>query len=259
MSARPAPAAGVVFVRDAPDFQALMLERAAHMRFAAGALAFPGGRIAPSDGDPAWREMALGLPAAEGVATAAVAALRETFEETGVLNAVDADDRPPTANRLAFMAARRASIAADADRFSRSLAEAGLRLDARGLRPFARWVGPPGAARRFDALFFIAPAPVDQAPSPDGVETAQALWIAPATAAADAISGRRRIIHPTLCKLQLLALSETSASAIDAAARRPVRPIEAWTERRDGVDYVCIPDDLGYPTTAAPVDDAARS
>ncbi|MEL7489006.1 MAG: NUDIX hydrolase, partial [Pseudomonadota bacterium] len=85
------PAATIILLRNTPSFQALMVERHADIGFAGGALVFPGGRVDPGDADPAWSEFADGLPANADMAAAMVAAVREAFEEVGVLFALEGD------------------------------------------------------------------------------------------------------------------------------------------------------------------------
>jgi len=137
------PAATLIVVRDRPGGppELLMVERAGGMAFAAGAWVFPGGRI-----DDADRR----LGEASGIEPAAVAAIRETIEETAVPVGV-----APTPDRTT---ARELQDALVEDRPLADLL-GDLELDAGALTPFARWVPKFHAIRRFDTMFFVAPAP----------------------------------------------------------------------------------------------------
>ena len=111
----------------------------------------------------------------------------------------------------------------------------------------------------FDTHFFLAAAPED-APTPveDGTETARAFWASAAQVLADAEAGRAHLIFPTRRVLERLATLGSFEAAAAHAAAYPVRTITPWIERRDGVDQLCIPDDLGYPVTAEPLAKAQR-
>ena len=237
--ADPIPAATLLLARPAaPGFELLMIERGGGLAFAAGALAFPGGRVDPGD-----RVLAAATGAGEEAA-ARVAAIRETIEETGI--AVGLAPAPDDAARIAL----RRRLAGGGD-FAAALDAAGasLRLDA--LAPFARWCPPPGGRRTFDTRFYLAAAPTGAEPLADGGETSEALWLTPAAAVAAAARQTRRIIFPTLRVLERLARFEALEEAIaDAAGRDHERVITPRIERREGEDWLCLPEDAGYPVTA---------
>ena len=163
----PIPAATLVLMRararGAPEL--LMIERTAHMAFAAGALVFPGGRIDPEDGEAA---AALGMDPAHGPAK--IAAIRETIEETGIAVGIDS-----------LSHGLRAEMDAGAA-FADLIGQRGLTIDPDALTPFARWCPNFRETRRFDTLFYIAEAPAD-APEPEIAphEAVRAFW-APAAA-----------------------------------------------------------------------------
>ena len=146
MSDEAIPAATLVVVRDREHDppELLMVERAGGMAFAAGALVFPGGRI-----DAADRKLADDV----GIGAAAVAAIRETLEETAIPVGIS-----PVPHREACLNLQ-SKLIADDD-FGQLLANAGSRLDAAALTPFARWVPRFHAVRKFDTLFFVARCPV---------------------------------------------------------------------------------------------------
>lgn len=256
----PTPAAGVILLRDAPSLEVLMTERHQTMGFAAGALVFPGGKIDPADRDPAWAEYCDGWDLIdENWRAAAVAALREAFEEAGVLLARLSSGGDLGHEDVARLCARwRRPLAESNEAFLPMLREEGLRLTLGRLIPFAHWIAPPGLHRRFDTRFFAAPCPKGQIASADGGEATEAIWLSPAFALAEAQAGRRQLIFPTKRKLELLTLARDTAATLRGAAERPVEPIMPSVEMRGGEPWLVIPDHLGYPVTEEPLAASTR-
>ena len=233
------PAATLVAVRDrgraAPEL--LMVERAAGMAFAGGALVFPGGRIDAGDHRLA-QQLGLGERGA-----AAVAAVRETMEETAVPAGLDPTPDP------ALAVALQQALVAGRD-FESLLAAHGLRIAADRLTPFARWVPKFHAVRRFDTLFFLVAAPPgDWQPRAMAGENSAAFWIGAAEALERADSGRARLIFPTRRNLERLAQHGSFAEMIADAQAHSVEPITPWVEERGGEQFITIPAGLGYPVT----------
>lgn len=211
---RPAvDAATVVCVRDGADgLEVLVQERHVETDFVGGALVFPGGRVEDGDrdlddalwvgGDPAEVGARMGTDERGGLGLL-VAAARESFEEAGLLFAVDRDGNPIPADLLddpEVEAARAALAARDAGGdLAALLRDKELRLQLGGFHPFAWWVTPEGMHRRYDTRFFVAavpPAQVDAARS-DRVETTSARWLRPDDCLAGGRDGRFTIIFPT--------------------------------------------------------------
>ncbi|MBP2298833.1 NUDIX hydrolase [Azospirillum picis] len=193
----PRPAATLVLLRDGTEgLELLMIERHGGLSFAPGASVFPGGRLEPADHGPGWHVHwpGRGIPAD---LAHRVAAVRETFEECGLLLA----DGPADPGRLAAL---RKALAAGAG-FADALADAGLRPALDGMVPLARWVTPESLPRRFDALFFLAPAPVGQTPLCDGGEAVAAFWATPRRLLAEEREGARRLVFATRMSLLRLA------------------------------------------------------
>ena len=224
-----------------------MMERAANMAFAAGALVFPGGRIDADDHATAAM-LSPDLPDA----AARIAAIRETIEETGVAPALSPPPAPGAAAHL------RAGIAAGTP-VAELLARAGLSLNLEALTPFARWCPNFREARRFDTLFYLAEAPLD-APdaSADQAEAVRTFWGSAADVLAEIEAGRAHAIFPTRRNLERLARFASLDEARADAARHPVQRITPWVEEREGCRYVCIPKGIGYPVTAEPYETARR-
>ncbi|MBA2467448.1 MAG: NUDIX domain-containing protein [Sphingomonas sp.] len=241
MSDEPIPAATLVLVRDAaagpPEL--LMVERAAGMAFAGGALVFPGGRI--DEGD---RAGAQGL--ADGAAR--VAAIRETIEETAIPAGIQL--MPPVEQALAMQRA----LVADQS-FADLLDAAGLSLDLAALTPLARWLPNFHVTRRFDTLFFIARAPRgERQPNVIPGECSGASWLTAAEALERERRGEARLIFPTRRNLERLALHESFDAMRADAAGHPIEPITPWVEELDGDRFITIPDHLGYPVTREKLD-----
>ena len=219
----------------------LMVERSRAMAFAGGALVFPGGRIDPGDHL---------LTDRHEDAAARVAAIRETIEEAGLALGLDCDGESLAKLRAALHAG---------EPFAQLLAEAGLALDLDALVPFARWL-PHGLPHRvFDTLFYLARAPEGAAPQVDGSENVRLCWITAQGALDAADRGEAMLIYPTRRNLERLAQFDGFEAAMAHARRFPIEPITPFVESRGGVDWLCIPDGLGYPVTAERMDRAVRA
>jgi 8-oxo-dGTP pyrophosphatase MutT (NUDIX family) len=233
MSDEAIPAATLILVADRPGAPPaiLMVERAGGMAFAAGALVFPGGRIDPADD-------ALGNGAA-------IAAIRETIEETAIPAGIDPLPDAPLAERL------QRELLADRP-LADLLAHAGLALTPDALVPFARWVPKFHAVRRFDTMFFVARADAERAPRVIGGECAGAHWLGAQEVLDMEVGGTARLIFPTRRNLERLAQHADFASIAADARAHPVEPISPWLEEQDGRPMITIPGHLGYPVTAEP-------
>ena len=235
------PAATLILIRDRPDGPAelLMVERAEGMAFAAGALVFPGGRIDEAD-------RALGEEL--GVDPHAIAAIRETIEETAVPVGLD-----PIPDREAALQLQR-RLTAD-EPLVDALAMAGHSIDLSALTPFARWVPKFHAVRRFDTLFFVAPAPAGEwEPCVIEGECAGAFWISAAEVLARDRAGDARLIFPTRRTLERLAQHRTFDEIRSDALTYPIEPVTPWVEERDGERFITIPSHLGFPVTQERLD-----
>ena len=246
----PIPAATLILMRPGPAGrpEILLMERAQSMAFAAGALVFPGGRIDPDD-----EALAEKLGDKSEHAAARIAAIRETIEETGVAPALS-----PTLSAARVVDLRRELR--QGTPFSLLLDQFDLSLHLDALMPFARWCPTFKEARRFDTMFFIAEAPEGGAPpSADDAEATRTLWASAAEVLEEANSGRARLVFPTRRNLERLARFSSIEEAGADAQRHPVRKIVPWIEQRRGEDWLCIPDDAGYPVTSELLNTARRT
>lgn len=225
----------------------LMTQRAATLRFAGGAMVFPGGAV-----DAADRLLAGEL--AEGAGhrveaadmAARIAALRETIEECGlILNGADNPLPRDRADGLRAALHRGEGLGA-------LIRETGLHLDFAALLPFARWCPRAWETRiRYDTRFYVAVTEGRHDDLvPDGSETAGLVWTSARDMLARADAGRAHIVFPTRCNLERLAQFSTVDAVVDHARTSPVTLVTPWAETRAGQEYLCIPEGLGYPVTA---------
>jgi 8-oxo-dGTP pyrophosphatase MutT (NUDIX family) len=241
-------AATILLLRDAPSFEVLMVKRHHQIDFAAGALVFPGGKSHQGDSDPRWAKLALGFDALDPASAALrIAAIREAYEEAGILLARDRHE--------AFYAGEaakdvRAAVAEDKVAFIDVVEDLGLKLDLSALTVFARWITPKLMPKRFDTWFYVAHAPLAQQAICDGHEAVNAEWVAPGLALDLAASGARKVIFPTRMNLQLLAESASPADAVARAAARELVTVEPWV---DG-PVLRIQENAGYGPVTEPLE-----
>jgi 8-oxo-dGTP pyrophosphatase MutT (NUDIX family) len=216
----PLPAATVMLLRDgAHGLEVFMLERNPHSGFVPGAFLFPGGGVDLDDAAPGLLGRCrgrddVGASAVLGLESGGlahwVAALREAFEEAGVLLA-----DPPLAP--AARAERRRQVDGGSVPFSTVCEEEDLVLAVDEVWAFSHWITPVGQPRRYDTRFFVAAEPVGQEPTADLTETVAHLWIRPAEGLRRNAEGTFPLIEPTLQSLRTLAGFERAEQVLDAA------------------------------------------
>jgi 8-oxo-dGTP pyrophosphatase MutT (NUDIX family) len=249
------PAATILLVRDQPAFEVLMVKRHHQIDFASGALVFPGGKIHAGDHDPAWEGRTLGWDASLPHKRALrIAALREAYEETGILLARHTDGAPFGGDERA--GAARDEVATDRRSFLDLAGELDVKLDLDALTVFARWITPPLTPKRFDTWFYIAAAPPDQLALCDGWETVDAEWIAPGEALRLAKIGDRKVIFPTRMNLTLLAQASGASDAIERAGARTLVTVEPKLMDSPAGRVLVIPPDAGYGEVSELLSDA---
>jgi 8-oxo-dGTP pyrophosphatase MutT (NUDIX family) len=241
-------AATVVLLRDGPcGIEAWLLTRRADLVFAAGMSVFPGGRVDRGDADLPMSGSVAGVAARLGcderTAAALVgAAVRETFEETGVLLSVPRAD----------VADERAGVEAGYRDFGDLLHSHGLEVDVAVLRPWARWVTPAGEVRRYDTRFFLGPLPDGAVAQDVTTESSTAGWVSVATALDEGRAGVRGLLPPTAATLASLVPYETVAEALAAAGGRSMDPVRPrFVETEDGGTAVQLPDGSVVPVPRA--------
>ncbi|MDH4385651.1 MAG: NUDIX domain-containing protein [Caulobacter sp.] len=245
-------AATILLVRDDPGFEVLMVKRHHQIDFASGALVFPGGKTHGGDHDPAWVDHCLGwADIEEGQRPLRIAAVREAYEETGIILGRHPDGRSFSGDE------RAARSRGEVDRQERSflslVVELGIVLDIAALTVFARWITPSMMPKRFDTWFYVAKADGDQIAACDGRETVDAEWIHPHEALRLAETGERTIIFPTRMNLQLLGESGCGDEAVAKAGARPLVTVEPMVEQRPAGGVLTIPIDAGYGAVEEPL------
>ena len=231
----PRDASTVCLLRDGDaGLEVFMLRRVTTMKFAAGMHVYPGGAVEISDADVATagrvRDGWLGARVSSDRPRAVlVAAARETFEECGVLLAVDAAGRPATPDP-SWDAAREALVAGDVS-FGDLLSARGLVVDDSALVPFAHWVTPEIEDRRYDTRFFAAAVPSNQDARHVGGEADRSAWWNPVAALTAYEEGRMPMWPPTISTMRLLATCGTALAALDVAAAAHVTPLLPETYR----------------------------
>jgi 8-oxo-dGTP pyrophosphatase MutT (NUDIX family) len=239
------PAATILLVRDEPAFEVLMVKRHHQIDFVPGALVFPGGKTHAGDHDPQWATRALGwADLAPEKRALRIAAIREAYEETGILIARRPDGAPFAGDDRAALA--RPEVESGRRTFLDLVGDLDLRLDLAALTVFARWITPRIVPKRFDTWFFIAAAPADQLALCDGRETVDAEWIAPAEALRLGELGERKVIFPTRMNLTLLAQASGARDAVARAAGRTLVTVEPKVVEGPEGRVLVIPPDAGY-------------
>jgi len=260
----PRPAATVMVVRDRRyGFEVLMLRRNVEAAFVGGAHVFPGGAVDPTDGaaevaacctgrDDAEASVVLGLES--GGLAYWVAAVRECFEEAGLLLAYDAGGSllslvEPDAG--ARFASHRAELNAGRRRLVDICGRERLELATDRIHYFAHWITPEGALRRYDTRFFVAAAPPDQTPAHDAGETVADVWLSPDEALARHRRGEIELIFPTIRMLQAIGRFSTADELLAAAAALDTVPAVLPRVVADGRGLrILLPGDPGYDEAA---------
>jgi 8-oxo-dGTP pyrophosphatase MutT (NUDIX family) len=259
------PAATIMLLEDRPDLHVLLLRRRAGSAFVGGLSVFTGGGVDAADAEPAVEACCTGLDdraasrrlgVARGGLAYWVAAVRETFEEAGVLLAVDAASGRPVDLASPDVEQRFATLRADVDAGRVRLADAvraeGLRLSVDAIHYAARWITPEGPPRRYDTRFFVAALPTGQIAVHDDREAVDSEWRRPADALARFARGELALLPPTVGMLRILAGFSRAADAVAAAAAQQDGPDRAALLTGEGASWrVVLPGDSDYETAPA--------
>jgi 8-oxo-dGTP pyrophosphatase MutT (NUDIX family) len=253
--AQPRLSATMLLIRDgagAPEV--LMVKRHYQIDFAAGAFVFPGGKACPGDADPHWQDFTDGGFDSEEL-IARVAAMREVYEETGLLLARPESDRgagqplAPT-HLTAPLAAQREAVDRGETQFLELMRLHRLVLALDQLVHFGHWITPVIMPKRFDTQFYLAAAPPGQMASHDGRETTDTVWIEAERALELERAGEATIIFPTRMNLIKLARASSVADAYERFSREPVVSVLPEPSRTEaGEPCLIIPEAAGYGQT----------
>jgi len=232
----PKPAATVVMLRDADDgMEVLLLKRHRSSGFVPGAYVFPGGRTDDADGNPQLVGHVTHLPTIHLPLQFWFAAVREVFEEAGVLMARNRDgewvadtttDEELEGWRLKLMSEEATLLDVVQD--------TQYMIDFSGIVYFAHWITPEAEPRRYDTHFFAAVVPPGRTARPDPREMTDALWLRPAIALERFDAGQLPMVFPTIRTLQQLAPYQTTEETFAAIRARPVEPILPRLIRTEG-------------------------
>lgn len=250
-AATPRRAATVLLLRDATTGagdgpRVHMLRRRTSMAFAGGAYAYPGGGVDPRDDDrlvgwagptlESWaRRLGVGSPAeAQAIVCAAV---RETYEEAGVLLAGPTAATVVTDTTGEDWEADREALVARELSFAEFLDRRGLVLRSDLLGAWARWITPEFEPRRYDTWFFVAALPAGQRTRNASTEADRTVWIAPGEAADGYDRGELLMMPPTVSTLRALRPYATAAQALEAASEQDLAPVLAQA-RLEGDELV---------------------
>ncbi|MEX2489091.1 MAG: NUDIX hydrolase [Pseudomonadales bacterium] len=257
------PAATVMLVDDRPDLQIFMMERHADTVFAGGMWVFPGGQVDQSDHPKEFQDVSIHRTDDEasrlmGLDTGGlayyVAAIREVFEEAGILLALGRDTHEPldlTNKKIAARFKAHQDDINDSNRnFIEIMKEENLILDASQMHYIARWVTPVGPPRRFDARFFITRAPEWQTPIHDERELVHSKWLSPEEILDQIESGNMVLMSPTLRMVRNLARFASSDEVIEAAAANQSDERARVTPDRE----IVLPGEPGYESAAEDIE-----
>jgi 8-oxo-dGTP pyrophosphatase MutT (NUDIX family) len=242
------PASTVLVARDAGSggIEILLTQRHRGMRFMGGAFVFPGGAVEPSDlGSTLAQQITVPAPLWPGAKDAEVerghviAAVRETFEEVGLLLGAP----PLEAARLSSL---RVKILAGDD-FGERLAAEQIALDLSRLVPLIRWITPRSEPIRFDTRFFVAPLPAGQLAEHDARESIALVWRSPSDALADAKRGSLALSPPTRRTLQEIEHVESVDALLRHANASNAPTVEPLFKDIEGVRFILYPGDPEHP------------
>ena len=259
------PAATILLLRDGADgVEVFMVVRHHQIDFAAGALVFPGGRV--EEADHALSADSALCPNPDQVDPSAmafrIAAIRETFEECGVLFARPAGggDLISAEALLTVEARHRAALAQGTVSFSTVLAAHNLQAAPDCLAYFAHWITPNHQPKRYDTHFYLAAAPAAHLAVHDGSESVDSVWISPQQALAETRAGRFKLVFATEKNLEKIARFRTAAEALQSARTTPVVTVLPELLRTEGRRRVLrIPEEAGYGGSEFEVENAPAS
>jgi 8-oxo-dGTP pyrophosphatase MutT (NUDIX family) len=246
------PASTILLLRDGPDreIEVFMMVRHYEIDFNSGALVFPGGSV--DKGDQEIIENPELYSGGEELDTSAlsfrIAAIRETFEESGILLARARGSKALIDAKRAseIEAGHRTALCEGKTTFGKVLADNGILLALDELVPYAHWITPEGVPKRFDTWFFLAAAPPEQVGAHDGKESTDSIWLSPREALAGGDSGRFKLPFPTTRNLIRLGKQPGVTAALDDAGGRPIVTVMPVVTKVNGGRQLRIPPEAGY-------------
>ena len=245
---QPVPAATILLLRPSDtQLEVFMVVRHHQIDFASGALVFPGGKADDQDFDDELISLIQSPNPDSNMRGAEVSAIREAFEECGILLAYDNNtDQIIDGAKLESLQHYREPLNSGEVSLKDFLVKEQLTLACDRLTRFAHWITPEMMPKRFDTHFYLALAPEDHVAIHDGYESVDSVWISPDQAVEEAKAGKRTIIFPTRLNLEKLSEWSTPDEVIEAAKTLDIVSVLPWTEKREDGNYLCIPPEAGY-------------
>ena len=251
-------AASVIIAKNTAGsgFQILLIARHPASRFAAGQYAFPGGRIEPEDGAPGVELHCRGLTNKSAATMLAlqessqplrfwVAAIREVFEEVGLLYACGTDGRLVGPERDQSVE-RQGAVKGESGSFLKMIQAHGLQLALDRLHYFAYWITPEERPLRFTTRFFVAPAPPEQDVLLDTRESTDFRWLSPGEALAENRRGNLPLHFPTIKLLEELSRFADSDALLASTKSKAIQPIMPRLVVEGGTERLLLPTDPNY-------------
>jgi 8-oxo-dGTP pyrophosphatase MutT (NUDIX family) len=260
----PRPASTILLLRESSALDArqgievFMMVRHYQIDFNSGALVFPGGSVDKDDheiiANPSLYSGGDGLDAAE--LSFRIAAIRETFEESGILLARSKGSHSLVDARRAreIEAASRVALCESKTTFAKILTDNAIVLALDELVPYAHWITPEGMPKRFDTWFFLAAAPPEQVGAHDGKESTDSIWISPREALQGGESGRFKLPFPTTRNLIKLGKQSSVAAALDDSRGRKIVTVMPIMTKTESGRQLRIPLEAGYDGEVFAVD-----
>ncbi len=261
-----ASAATVILLRDgATGPEVFLMRRHLNQSFMGGAYVFPGGRVDPGDDDPALEGVLFGSDGCGSVnpaqasfwgevpsRTIHVAAIRETFEEAGVIFGRDETGElviPGSKVLKERLEILRGQLNAGAVTLCEIASQLAVRFDPGMLVPYARWITPEIEKKRFDTRFFLAVLPEGLEPVHDNRELTDSRWITPGDALGKHGCGELLLMPPTLKTIEEIGDFSSISELLDFARARMIYPILPQAFVRGDCFGVLLPHDPEYTIT----------
>jgi 8-oxo-dGTP pyrophosphatase MutT (NUDIX family) len=249
----PRPASTILLLRDSAELKEIevfMMVRHYEIDFNSGALVFPGGSVDKGDKEiiakPELYSGGEGLD--EATLSFRIAAIRETFEESGILLARPKGSTVLVDARRAseIEAAHRADLCDGKITFLKVLTDNGMVLALDALVPYAHWITPEGMPKRFDTWFFLAAAPPEQLGAHDGKESTDSIWVSPREALEGGETGRFKLPFPTTRNLIKLGKQASVQVALEDSRGKSIVTVTPVMTKTSSGRQLRIPIEAGY-------------
>ena len=248
--ATPAPSATVLLLKDdGACFKVFMVVRNSGFEFAGGALVFPGGRVDLSDSIMDSNVLAPGFnQLSQEEVSYRVCAIRETFEEAGILLASDRTTAEMLNSErcLELVSNYREAVHSGDIKFKDMLIKEGLELVLESLVPYAHWITPARSSKRFDTWFYVVRTPDGQLGAHDEIESVDSMWITPKEAIHGGNSGYFKLIFATKMNLRRIENLNSVSESLKFAMTSKIVAVEPTVERKGNKIIFSIPKNAGY-------------